>query len=153
MFFQWDLIITEILFLRCHLSGFDKKSDDDVFTLLLNKTANLPIIEEQGEFMCAKNPERLGPLPAASLFLGHIGRERFRQRFDLDRLAEIIVHPRLQATLAISLHRVGRHRYNVGLSIRRKFVADTPRCDQAIGHLHVHQHDIVGLTAHGADGL
>src|SRR5262249_38004577 len=73
--------------------------------------------------------------------------ERIDECVDADRLREVIVHAGGQALVAVALHRVGRHRHDA----RPRAIApanDLARGLQAVhlGHLHVHQDHVVGLS-------
>src|SRR3954463_1628260 len=82
------------------------------------------------------------------------GVERSDEGFDTDRFGEVVVHPRGQAHLAVTLHRVGGHGDDA-----RPFVR--PHADDPAGglqavhlwHLHVHEDDVVLLAYYRLDRL
>ena len=91
----------------------------------------------------------------ASFARPHAPSGRGRARFSAaasssraDRLRHVVVHPRREARFAILLHRVRRHRDDAGPRLRRPALADPARGVETVqlGHLHVHQHDVVGLS-------
>src|SRR5690349_21729503 len=74
---------------------------------------------------------------------------------DADRLRQVIVHTCGDAHLAIALHRIGRHCDDPWTLTGFPSGSDRSRGLEAVhlGHLHVHQHDVVGLTRDTLDGL
>ena len=81
--------------------------------------------------------------------------ESLDQRIDPDRLDHVVVHAGGQARLAVALHRVGGHRDDARALAVRPSRRDAPRRLEAVhlGHLHVHQHHVVGLARDRLDRL
>ena len=79
--------------------------------------------------------------------------ERGSQLADLDRLADVVVHAGGEAGLAVAVHRVGGHGDDARLTL--EVLADPPGGLEAVhlGHLHVHEDDVVGVAADGLEGL
>ena len=73
--------------------------------------------------------------------------QRLRQLVRTDRLGDVVIHPGGEAGLAVLGHRVRRHRDDARASLRRPALADPARSIETVqlGHLHVHEHDVVGL--------
>ncbi len=76
-----------------------------------------------------------------------------------DRFGEVVVHPGSDARFAVALHRVGGHRHDPdrlrpALGWGRAG-PDLAGCLQAVhlGHLDVHQHEVVRESLDGLDGL
>ena len=75
--------------------------------------------------------------------------QRLDQPVDADRLGQVVVHAGGEAHLAVALHRVGGHRDDARALARRPSARMMlPRRFEAVhlGHLHVHQHHVVGLA-------
>ena len=75
-----------------------------------------------------------------------------RELFGADRLGQVTVHASGQAGLAVALHGVGRHGDDVDVAARRP---DATCRFEAIhlGHLHVHQDEVVRQRRHSLDGF
>ena len=81
--------------------------------------------------------------------------ERLGQRLGADRLGQVVVHPGRQAHLAVAFHRIGRHRHDPRPGLARPARADPAgRLEPVqLGHLDVHEHDVVDAPLDGGDGL
>ena len=73
--------------------------------------------------------------------------QRLRKLVRPDRFGHVLVHPGGEAGLAVLTHRIRRHRDDARAGLRRPALADPPRGIETVqlGHLHVHEHDVVGL--------
>ncbi len=69
-------------------------------------------------------------------------------------LGDEVIHPGLQAVLPVLFHGIGRHRHD-GQAQALGQLPDGAGGAQSIhhGHLHVHQHQVVGLHTHQIQGL
>ena len=81
--------------------------------------------------------------------------ERVGEVAQLDRLGQVAVHAGFEAGFAVAGHRVGGHRDDARQALRPAPAHDRARGLQAVdlGHLDVHQHDVVVLPRDLLDGL
>ena len=72
-----------------------------------------------------------------------------RKQLGADRLPDVVVHPGREARLALLEHGVCGHGDDAGSRLGRPTLADPPGCVEPVelGHLHVHQDDVVGADA------
>ena len=72
-----------------------------------------------------------------------------------DRLRHVVVHPRIQVFFLRAVHRMGSERNDRNVAFGRGQRTDLLRRLHAVqlGHLHVHEHDVVVHAAHGIHGL
>ena len=98
-----------------------------------------------------------GPAPpcvGAAADLGRRGLERRRQQLRAHGLGQVVVHARGEAHLAVAAHGVRRHRDDPQRPVG-PLPADPPGRLEAVhlGHLHVHQDDVVRLPLDGVEHL
>ena len=81
--------------------------------------------------------------------------QRRGQLVGADRLRHVVVHPGLEAGFAILEHRVGGHGDDARARSRRASARRSAGGLEPVqlGHLHVHEDDVVGLALEGLDRL
>ena len=81
--------------------------------------------------------------------------QRLGELLRADRLGEVVVHPGGEARLAVLDHGVRRHRDDAGAGLCRPRAQISARGVETVhlGHLHVHQHDVVGLPLESLERL
>ncbi len=91
----------------------------------------------------------------AGELIGSRALQRSNQLRRADRLADIVVHARRETQLAVALHGVGGHGNDPRSLFGRPVLVDTARGLQAVelGHLHIHQHNIVVLAGQRVEHL
>src|SRR5829696_8419725 len=132
---------------RCHLGG--RVVEEHLHELAYGLATLVTASERRDEL-----PER-GVVERGIYARRAATRQRASQLLGADRLGEVVVHPRREALVAVALHGVRRHRDDPRSVARPAALADLPRGLEAVklGHLNVHEHDVVPLALEGIEHL
>jgi len=82
-------------------------------------------------------------------------RNRVLERFELHRLADVVIHTRIETFFPIALQGVSGHRDDPGVSRGAFTPTDLPGGFIAVHfrHLAVHEHHVIGEARHRLHGL